>query len=173
MRTAGPSLNGKIQKAVWITESYPEEIEADLQRYYGLAFADLFRKDSGLTWRKLLVLINHLPPEGTLNTAIRNNTPEERLVENAGDPTEARWSTTETLLATLIDEVRINSWLYERAHSDHQIPKPEPIKRPGVNVRKRHLRVIDMDRAQRMDPRLRGLSAEEAQMKLNEMTGRG
>lgn len=136
-------------------------------------FVDLFVPGTSLTWRKLLVLVEHLPPEGALNTAIRNMTSEERLSSNAGDSSEARWSTVETLLATLIDEVRINSWMYASAHSDQKIPKPEPIKRPGVNVHRRNLRALDMEKAQRMDPRLRGLSPEEAQEKLNRMTGRG
>lgn len=128
--------------------------------------------ESGLSWRKLLVLIDHLPPESALNTALRNATPEEMLAANAGDPAQARWSTMESLTATLIDEVRNLVWSYVSAHSEHSVPKPEPIKRPGVSTRRRHLRSISIQRAQRMDPRLRGLSPDEAQEKLDMLTGR-
>lgn len=171
MRTAGPSLNGKIQKVLWITTEFPEEIEADLQRYYRLRFADLFLPRSGLTWRRLLVLVNNLPPEAALNTAIRNRMPEDQLAENASDPTKARWSNVESLLATLIDEMRNNTWAYMQAKTDKAIPRPEPIARPGVGSG-RKLRKMSLANARRLDPRLRDMDDIAAQAMLNRMTGR-
>jgi hypothetical protein len=166
----GPDVNGKIQKAIWVAESFPEEIEADLQRYYRLSFAELFRPGSGLTWRRLLVLIDHLPPEAALNTAIRNITPEERLRDNAGDPVKARWSNVESLLATLIDEVRNNTWVFMQANSDKAIPRPDPIPRPGITETGRKLRRISLENARKLDPRLRNIPDEEAQARLDRLT---
>ena len=60
-----PDDSGKISEALWITSRYAEEIECDLQRYYGLDYRDLFLRDTRLTWRRLLVLLRHLPPEST------------------------------------------------------------------------------------------------------------
>lgn len=104
-----------------------------------------------------------------MNTAIRNIMPEERLASNAGDPSRASWSVLETFFAMLIDEVRQLEWMYASAHSDKPVSKPTPIKRPGTGRRK--LRPIRLDVAQALDPRLRGLSAAEAQEKLRQITG--
>jgi hypothetical protein len=171
MWEAGSPEPGKITRALWLTESFAEEIEADLQRYYGLDYLEHFRPGGNLGWRKLLVLIDRLPPESALNTAIRNMMPDDRLAELAGDPVKAPWSTIESLLAGLIDEIRILGWMYVSAHTDKSIPRPQPVKRPGVTGRAR--KKIPIEAAMRMDPRLRGLSPEEAQAALDRMTGRG
>lgn len=97
--------------------------------------------------------------------------PEERLLESAGDPAKARWSTLETLMAMLIDEVRSLSWAYMSAHTEQSIPRPEPVKRPGVGPA-RKLRRISLSDARRLDPRLRLVRDEEAQETLDEITGR-
>jgi len=169
----GQDVVGKIAEAYWVTSQYAEEIEADLQRYYGLDFIDLFRPGTMLTWRKLLILLHHLPPESALTTAMRNDTPEKILsrAEATADSAKSRWSGMETLLATLIDEVRTNTWVYVQAHSDQRVERPEPIRRPGLPARRE--RRMNLADAQKIDPRLRGLSEEEAQATLDRLTGRG
>lgn len=45
---------------------------------------------------------------------------------------QAQWSTTEHLLATLIDVTQIGVWQFAAAHSPRRAPdKPKPIPRPG------------------------------------------
>lgn len=105
-----------------------------------------------------------------MNTAIRNAMPEDVLASNATDPARSRWSAAETLLALLVDELRNLEWMYASAHSDQPVQKPIPIKRPGARGG-RKLRAISLEVAQRMDPRLRGLSAAEAQERLRQITG--
>jgi hypothetical protein len=102
---------------------------------------------------------------------VRNRLPEDELAEEA-DPSRAPWSMMETLMAVLIDEVRALSWVYAQAHSGGKtVPKPSPIMRPGASRRGRR-RVLDLETAQRLDPRLRGLSVEDAQAKLDWLMGR-
>lgn len=105
-----------------------------------------------------------------MNTAIRNGTSDEQLMEAAGDPTQARWSTMENLTATLIDEVRQLAWIYTKAHTEQSVPKPEPVQRPGVRGRK--VRKISLANARRLDPRLRLVPDEDAQGRLDYITGR-
>jgi len=124
-----------------------------------------------LTWRKLLVLLHHLPPESALTTAMRNDTPEKILSRAESDPASSRWSGMETLLAALVDEVRMNTWVYVQAHSDKRVERPTPIRRPGLPARRE--RRMSLADAQMIDPRLRGLSEEEAQETLDRLTGRG
>lgn len=76
-------------------------------------------------------------------------------------------------MAVLIDEVRNLSWAYASAHSESKIPRPEPVKRPGLATRRSKRRAISMAVARRLDPRLRGLSDEEAQAFLDKVVGRG
>lgn len=171
MRPGCEAERGKIKEALFITTTYQEEIEADLQRYYGLDLFDLYRPGSGLTWGKFLALVHGLPSESALSTAVRNNTPVDELDERIGDPTKSSWSLVESLLAALIDEVRNVGWMYASTHSDRKVPRPTPIPRPGVDST-RHRRV-NVDNLKAIDPRLRDLSDEEALDQYRRMTGRG
>jgi hypothetical protein len=171
VRPPGPDVDGKTAKAVWLTRSFPEEVEADLQRYYRTDFRDLFEPGSGLTWRRLLVLVEQLPPESAVMTAIRNMIPEDELHASESHPEFAAWSNLENLIALLIDEVRNFSWSFIQSRSEAKVPRPDPVRRPGIGSG-RQARVISLDAAKRMDPRLRGLSPEDAQEKLDEITGR-
>lgn len=105
-----------------------------------------------------------------MNTAIRNHTPDSVIAESKSDPTKSKWSSAEMMLAVVIDEVRQLQWMYAQAHSDKRIPRPDPIPRPGLP--KRVTRAIPLAEAQKLDPRLRGLSDEEAQDMLDKFTGR-
>jgi hypothetical protein len=174
VRQGCPDERGKISKALWVTETYPEALEADLHRYYGLDLVQFFRPGSGLSWRKLLALTEYLPPEGALNTAIRNSLPEDELARRrgAGDPAKAPWSSLESLMAIMVDEVRQLAWMYAQSHTESKLPRPEPLPRPGVSKGSR-LRPISLEAARRIDPRLRGLADAEAQEMLNRLTGRG
>jgi hypothetical protein len=116
--------------------------------------------------------VEHLPPESALNTAIRNELPDDSLVRRAADPVAAPWSAVEMLMATLVDEIRNLGWMYASGHTSTSIPRPLPIRRPGLSARRGGGRIVDLARAQKLDPRLRGLSPEEAQDKLDRLTGR-
>lgn len=115
--------------------------------------------------------MNHLPPESAVNTAIRNSMPASNLARDSDglDPARANWSSIETLTALLIDEVRQQTWVYIQSKSPSAVPRPSPIPRPGLP--ERALRPISLAAAQVLDPRLRGLSEEEAQDKLDAITG--
>jgi hypothetical protein len=127
-----------------------------------------------LGWRKFLVLYDQLPAESATATAIRNSVQPDELAERreASDPTRAPWSSTDHLLAAVIDELRMSNYLFASANSKQRQPKPEMVARPGVSgkpVKNRH----SIEEMKVLDPRLRGLSDEEALAKFREMTGRG
>ena len=117
-------------------------------------------KRQKLTWRKLGVLVDHLPPESATITGVRASMTDEELDERSegGDPAKGRWSSTEMLLAGLIDEVRRFEHIYVSAHvKQGQAGKPpEPLPRPGVSrgPRRRRSRLTDEQR-RKLDPRLR------------------
>lgn len=173
MRRELAANSGKISEALWITSEYAEEIECDLQRYYGLDYRDLFLRDTRLTWRRLLVLLRHLPPESALNTAIRNDASESELARNSAqaDPARGRWSATESMLASILDAIRMGNWAYVQVHSEQSVPKPEPIRRPGVSGRRG--KVMTLEDAMKIDPRIRGMEPDEAQRFLDGVRGRG
>ncbi|MGV9888393.1 hypothetical protein [Streptomyces sp. NPDC003395] len=90
-----------------------------------------------MSWRRLRVLIQHLPPESATWTALRNELSEEELAEQAdkGEPERDRWSKTEQLLASVADRVARVEYVLICANTEKssQRPKPpEPIRRPGA-----------------------------------------
>jgi hypothetical protein len=98
--------------------------------------------------------------------------PESELAKQgaSSDPTKSTWSTVEILLASLIDEVRFGNWAYVQSWSEGNVPRPSPIRRPGLV---RTGKVMSLTEAQKIDPRLRGMSSEDAQDFLDRMHSRG
>ncbi|WP_257585747.1 MULTISPECIES: hypothetical protein [unclassified Streptomyces] len=90
-----------------------------------------------LSWRRLRVLIQHLPPESATWTALRNATPDEVLAEQAdsGEPEKDRWSKVEQLLAAAVDRIARVEYVLVCANTDKKARRPdppEPIRRPGA-----------------------------------------
>lgn len=89
-----------------------------------------------MSWRRLRVLIQHLPPESATWTALRNALTPEELAEQAGkgEPEKGRWSQVEQLLAMVADRVARLEYVLVSVNTEKksQRPKaPEPIRRPG------------------------------------------
>ncbi|WP_329215296.1 hypothetical protein OG352_06535 [Streptomyces sp. NBC_01485] len=90
-----------------------------------------------MSWRRLRVLIEHLPPESATWTALRNSLSDEELAKQAekGEPEKARWSQTEQLLALVADRVADVGFVLRAVNTDKKSTKPrppEPIRRPGA-----------------------------------------
>lgn len=80
------------------------------------------------------------------------------------DPEKGRWSATDMLLASLVDETRLIKHFYLSAHGAGKGGKaPEPLPRPGVRKSRkpRRSRLSDAQRRM-MDPRLRAVPDEAA-----------
>lgn len=95
-----------------------------------------------MSWRRLRVLIQHLPPESATMTALRNAMTDEELAEQAakGDPEKARWSQLEQLVAVVADRVARVEHVLICANTDKKSKRPdppEPIRRPGVKPLRR------------------------------------
>lgn len=93
-----------------------------------------------MSWRRLRVLIQHLPPESHTMTALRNELDDDELAEQAdkGEPEKGRWSQQEQLLAALVDGVRRLEYITICANTETKSrpEPPEPIKRPGAKARR-------------------------------------
>ncbi|GHJ21616.1 MULTISPECIES: hypothetical protein [Streptomyces] len=95
-----------------------------------------------MTWRRLRVLLQHLPPESATMTAIRNSMSDEELdaQADAGEPEKGRWSQTEQLLALLADRVAQLQYTLICVNTEKKSQRPEvpePIRRPGAKPRKK------------------------------------
>lgn len=64
---AGGCWSGKLLDLIPKIYRHSDEVEADLQRYYGVEYADRFR--GVLTVRRLLVLVQGLPQESLFKSA--------------------------------------------------------------------------------------------------------
>lgn len=104
----------------------------------GVDLGDLFRAGTKLTWRRLGVLIEHLPPESATKTALRDEVGDADVTKLAGERSgHGPWSHTELLLAAVKDALeRLIYVQYQRA-GVKGMRAPEPMPRPGVggNVR--------------------------------------
>jgi hypothetical protein len=106
-----------------------------------------------MTWRRLRVIIQGLPPESRTMTALRNSMSEEELAEQAdrGEPEKGRWSQLEQLVAGLADAVRRLEYVTVLANSDSKTRRPdppEPIRRPGAKPRKARPRLSEANAEQ-------------------------
>jgi len=100
-----------------------------------------------MTWRRLRVLIEHLPPESATWTALRNDLPADVLAEQAekGEPEKGRWSQVEQLLAANTDATRRVEWALWAINTDKakRPDPPEPMRRPGAGPRKKQARLTE------------------------------
>ncbi|MET9909675.1 hypothetical protein ABZZ74_23220 [Streptomyces sp. NPDC006476] len=90
-----------------------------------------------MSWRRLRVLIQQLPPESATWTALRNAMSDEELAEQAdkGEPEKGRWSQTEQLLAASLDAIRRVEYVLICANTEKKTQRPEapkPTPRPGA-----------------------------------------
>lgn len=90
-----------------------------------------------MSWRRLRVLIQHLPPESATWTALRNGMSDEELAEQAdkGEPEKGRWSQQEQLLASALDAIRRVEYVLICANTEKKSKRPEapkPTPRPGA-----------------------------------------
>ncbi|MCX5202494.1 hypothetical protein OG897_13680 [Streptomyces sp. NBC_00237] len=92
-----------------------------------------------MTWRQVRVLIQHLPPESSTMTALRNALEPAEYEEQArnGKPEEGRWSMAEQLLAGISDSLQQLEYILILANSSGKGRKPKrpiPMRRPGVSA---------------------------------------
>lgn len=129
----------------------------DLARYYGgLDLLDLHR--GRLSWRRLRVLIDHLPPESATKTAMRLAAEADGVPETDAEPADAPWSQTEMLLAVVIDRLGDLTYVLQRAHGGKP-EKPKPLPRPGVRRKKKKpLRPLNAVEAEWLFRHINGLN---------------
>lgn len=96
-----------------------EALEADFARYYGVDLRAACWGDHPVGMRRLRALIRGLPLDSALGRSVA--------------PHRLEWSTTEELLATLIEVTDAGNVMFFAAHSKPGTPRPRPIRvpRPG------------------------------------------
>jgi hypothetical protein len=122
-----------------LVSEHCEAVEADLA-FRGIDLRGLWTGE--LSWRRLKVLIDHLPPESATKTAIRDAMGEDLLIALPVDDDAAinhgPWSRLETLVALVADTVNDLSYLTLSLALDQKAKRPDPparVPRPGVQRR--------------------------------------
>jgi hypothetical protein len=107
-------------------EEFGEDLESDLLRFWNLDLvADL--GTPRLTWRRLRILIERLPPESSVFRSV--------VGEEA-----ALWTPDRHLLAGVLDRLGTTSYLLGGvlvtlgAVKENPVPEPRSLPRPGVDV---------------------------------------
>lgn len=93
-----------------------------------------------MTWRRLRVLVEHLPPESATKTTARDTADPRELAALPAPDGYGPWSNTELRLADVYDALQ---WVvYAIYHAQGGKPrKPDPYPRPGVPDRRRRRRM--------------------------------
>lgn len=134
------AVSGGILSLAALCESHGEAIEADLA-FRGVDLDDIYR--GRLTYRRLGVLLRHLPPESAFKTALRN----EATVDEDAEPDpeaaiRAQWSRVELLLAGISDGIAVLAYQQSQIHGSSKSSPPAQIPRPGVRIAKAGVRQL-------------------------------
>ena len=109
--------------------------------------------DGTLTLRKVGVLLAGLPPESAVMSALA---PLMGDAEPDPDALPRQWSTTEHLLASVVDAVTAQTWAMRQLKSPKRIPPPDPLPRPAVGKPAPPRRRMSEESKARIRARLRG-----------------
>lgn len=95
-----------------------------------------------MSWRRLRVLIQHLPSESSTWTALRNELSPAELAAQAekGEPEKGRWSQQEQLLAAVYDRLSQIQYVLTCVNTEKKSKwpdPPEPMRRPGAGPKKK------------------------------------
>lgn len=101
-----------------------------------------------MSWRRLRVLIQHLPSESATWTALRNRMSSAELAEQAakGEPEKGRWSQLEQLIAANVDATRRIEWVLWSVNIEQKSKRPdapEPMRRPGAGPRRKTAKLTE------------------------------
>jgi hypothetical protein len=108
---------------------------------------DLWRGGGKLTYRRLQVYIDQLPPESCTKTDVRDSLGAQQLAAMASVPDDDKygsWSHLELLIAGLSDRLDWVIWAV-LASQGGKPKEPTPMRRPGVG-RSGRQRAVDTDR---------------------------
>lgn len=103
-------------------------LEADLQRVYGIDLRDLWL--GGLSWRRLIVLVRHLPGDSLVVSRQWSKLPP--TVEIPDPEFRRLWTTDQELLASVVDAVTHLTTVVVQANSKKgRAPRWSPLPRPA------------------------------------------
>jgi len=108
-------------------------VEADLLRYFQVDLLDLWR--GRLSFRRLALLIRHLPADSWTQTALRDAADTELAEPSEADGPQkfGPWSLTNYQLAQLRDEIAALRYVVAKTSGQDSYPEPQPTPRPGLN----------------------------------------
>ncbi|MEU8023752.1 hypothetical protein AB0B88_16205 [Micromonospora haikouensis] len=137
MAAADRERPGKIAAVDGLLQAYAPEVEADLADR-GIDLRDLWRRGGGasrLTYRRLAVLLEQLPPESRTKTAQRDDLDPVELARHvAAMPPSSGWGPHGPIHELLMRVGESIEWLrHDVAKAVGGKPKePVPWRRPGV-----------------------------------------
>lgn len=92
---------------------------------------DLWR--GRLSFRRLALLIRHLPSDSWTQTRLRDEREDELVEPDDGKPAFGPWSLSNYQLAQLKDEIAALRYVVAKGAGAKDYPEPKPTPRPGLN----------------------------------------
>lgn len=124
---------GEIRSLRGFLAEHAEAVEADLLSCYRIDLRDLWR--GGLSYRRLWVLLKHLPADSWTQTALRDSADSdltELAVPERENQSFGPWALSNYQLAALTDEVAWLRFVVARTAGNKDYPEPKPQPRPGM-----------------------------------------
>jgi hypothetical protein len=98
---------------------------ADFREYYGLRATDIYRFDGSLPIWEAAILTRQLPHTSRTVAAVQ------------GGKEYLGWDVNTHLMATLVDLLQVNNYMFAKVNSKKRVKAPTPIPRPGDAERRK------------------------------------
>jgi hypothetical protein len=98
---------------------------ADFREYYGLRVTDIYRFDGSLPVWEAAILTRQLPLTSRTIAAVQ------------GGKEYLGWDVNTHLMATLVDLLQVNNFMFAKVNSKKRVKAPTPIPRPGDAERRK------------------------------------
>ena len=117
-----------------VIEQHGDSVYADLRRYYGVDLSGVVAEPATISPVEVFALVENLPPESNTSALVRS------------EPGSSGWSTTEYLLASVIDAVRENTFANMQVRTKKRLTPPGKLPVPGRKVEKKPNQFLAMAR---------------------------
>jgi hypothetical protein len=115
---------GALPRLLAVLAHWPEAVESDLNRFWGLDYRDRWRFDADgsrkLTMRQIHTRITHLPADSALAVEMGRRSPTELLLMDLYEPLAGRPHPARPLSAQQIAERRAEAEKLAKARSDYE-----------------------------------------------------
>jgi hypothetical protein len=115
---------GAIPRVLAVLDTWPEAVESDLNRFWGIDYRDRWRFDPAgnrlLTLRQIFARISHLPADSALAIEMGRRSPAELLLMDIYEPLAGRVHPARPLSPAQLEERRVKEEQKAKALAEYE-----------------------------------------------------